>query len=190
MLILASSSPYRRALLEQLRIPFATEAPHLDETPHPSESPRATSLRLARQKAQKVALQHPEDLIIGCDQVAVLGDEIMDKPLTHERAVAQLQRASGQLMVFHTALCLLNARTGNLQQDCILVQVRYRTLDSRQIERYLQTDRPYDCAGSTKIEAFGITIVDSVDCHDPTALVGLPLITLTRLLAQEGILLP
>lgn len=190
MLILASSSPYRRALLEQLGIPFVAAAPHLDETPQPAESPRATSLRLARQKAQKIALLHPTDLIIGCDQVAVLGNEIMDKPLTHARAVDQLQRASGQLLVFHTALCLFNAATGNLQQECVPVQVRYRKLDSDQIERYLQTDRPYDCAGSTKIEAFGITIVESVDCHDPTALIGLPLITLTRLLAQEGIALP
>ncbi len=114
----------------------------------------------------------------------------MDKPLTHERAVEQLQRASGQEMVFHTALCLLNASTGNLQQDCVQVKVRYRPLDSRQIERYVRADRPYDCAGSTKIEALGITIVESVDCHDPTALIGLPLITLTRMLAQENICLP
>ncbi len=190
MLILASSSPYRRALLQQLGQPFVTDAPQLDETPLPGESPRATSQRLAREKAQKVGQRHPQDLIIGCDQVAVLGADIMDKPVTHERAVAQLQRASGQLMQFHTALCLLNARTGQLHQECLLVQVRYRTLDAGQIERYLRTDRPYDCAGSTKIEAFGITIVESVDCPDPTALIGLPLITLTRLLAQEGISLP
>ncbi len=189
-LVLASSSAYRRELLSRLRLPFQAVSPHLDESPLPGEAPLTTCERLAQEKARKVAQTHPQALIVGSDQIALLHGELVGKPGNHANAVRQLQQASGQEMTFHTALCLLNAQTGHLQQDRVVVTVRYRTLDSEQIERYLAADQPYDCAGSGRIETLGITLVEWVKSDDPTALIGLPLISLTGMLQREGIALP
>ncbi len=190
MLVLASGSPYRRELLSRLKLPFQVAPPDVDESPRPGESPVDTCLRLAEDKARKVAERWPNALIIGSDQVATLKGEVIGKPGGHEMALRQLRQASGQDMTFHTSLCLLNAMTGHLQTECVNVKVRYRSLSEAQIERYLQLDQPYDCAGSGRIETLGITLVEWVQSDDPTALIGLPLITLTTLLQREGIQLP
>lgn len=189
-LILASGSPYRRELLSRLQLPFETIAPNLDETPLMGETAMDTCARLSLAKAQKVAADHPNALIIGSDQVALLDGRLVGKPGTHEVAQQQLRQASGREMSFHTALCLLNANTGVAQQARVDVQVRYRTLTDDEIERYLQADKPYDCAGSGRIETLGITLVEYVRSEDPTALIGLPLIALTHMLRQEGVALP
>jgi len=189
-LILASSSPYRRELLSRLQLPFQAVAPNLDETPLMGETAMDTCARLSLAKAQKVAESHPKALIIGSDQVALLDGRLVGKPGTHEVAQQQLRQASGREMSFHTALCLLNASTGVAQQTRVDVQVRYRTLTDDEIERYLQADKPYDCAGSGRIETLGIALVEYVRSEDPTALIGLPLIALTHMLRQEGVALP
>jgi len=189
-LVLASSSAYRRELLSRLLLPFEALSPHLDESPLPGETPLATCERLAQEKARKIAQTHPRALIIGSDQIALLHGQLVGKPGNHANAVRQLQQASGQEMTFHTALCLLNAETGRLQQDRVVVTVQYRTLSTDQIERYLAADQPYDCAGSGRIETLGITLVAWVKSDDPTALIGLPLISLTNMLHNEGVALP
>ncbi len=190
MLVLASGSPYRRELLSRLKLPFQVAPPDVDESPLSGELPKDTCLRLAVDKARKIAESWPNAMVIGSDQVATLKGEVIGKPGNHERALQQLRRASGQDMTFHTALCLLNALTGHLQVECVDVKVRYRSLSEAQIERYLRLDKPYDCAGSGRIETLGITLVEWVQSDDPTALVGLPLITLTTMLQREGIELP
>ncbi len=189
-LILASSSAYRKALLTRLTIHFSTCAPDIDERPLPGEAPPATALRLAQTKTQAVAQREPQALVIGSDQVAVMEGITLGKPGDHLKAAAQLHAMSGRTVVFHTALCLLNAATGRLQTANVPTTVRFRTLDALQIERYLQHDQPYDCAGSAKIEALGIALVEHVASDDPTALIGLPLITLVTQLRNEGVLLP
>lgn len=189
-LILASSSPYRRELLSRLQLPFQAVAPNLDETPLMGETAMDTCARLSLAKAQKVAESHPNALIIGSDQVALLDGRLVGKPGTHEVAQQQLRQASGREMSFHTALCLLNASTGVAQQTRVDAQVRYRTLTDDEIERYLRADTPYDCAGSGRIETLGIALVDYVRSDDPTALIGLPLIALAHMLRQEGVALP
>ena len=189
-LILASSSPYRKELLSRLRLPFRCESPHLDESPLPSESPEATCERLARAKAERIARSHPDALVIGSDQVAVLKGRPLGKPGNHENALRQLREASGQEAVFHTAVCLLNAATGHSQLERVPVTVRYRSFGEEEIGRYLAADQPYDCAGSGRIETLGITLVEWERSDDPTALVGLPLIALSRMLRAEGFLLP
>ena len=189
-LVLASTSAYRKMLLERLHLPFDTDRPETDEAPLPGEAPAATAERLAAEKARAVAARWPDALIIGSDQVAYLGSEVFGKPGTEARAVAQLQRMRGQTVVVHTALALLNTRTGHLQVEGIPTQVRFRNLSDDEIRRYVAKEQPLDCAGSAKSEGLGITLLDAMPGEDPTALIGLPLIALSRMLRAEGLELP
>ena len=189
-LVLGSSSPYRRELLARLRQPFTTAAPQVDETPRAHETPRALALRLALAKAREVASRHPQAIVIGSDQVADLAGQPLGKPGTHPRAVAQLRQMSGQTVVFQTALAVVGAATGFEQTDLAAVEVRFRALGDAEIERYLQAEQPYDCAGSAKSEGLGIALLEAIHSDDPTALVGLPLIRTARLLRAAGLQLP
>ncbi len=189
-LVLASTSAYRKSLLERLQIPFETARPDTDESPLPGEHPAATAERLAAEKARAVAHAWPDALIIGSDQVAYLGDEVFGKPGTEARAIAQLQRMRGQTVVFHTALALLNTRSGHLQVEGVPTQVRFRDLSDAEIRRYVAKERPLDCAGSAKSEGLGIALLEAMPGEDPTALIGLPLIALSRMLRAEGLELP
>lgn len=186
-LLLASTSPYRRMLLERLELPFACLAPGTDETPRAGETPRELVARLALAKAAAVALREPGTLVIGSDQVAVLDGAILGKPGTHERAREQLVQASGRTVTFLTGLCLLDADGGGTQLEVVETVVRFRALLPQQIECYLRRERPYDCAGSFKSEGLGIALFDAMAGDDPNALVGLPLIALTRMLDAEGV---
>ncbi|CAH9018699.1 Maf family protein [Candidatus Nitrosacidococcus sp. I8] len=185
-LILASSSPYRAALLKRLNIPFKCYSPHIDETPLPQETPQQLSGRLAQQKAQVVREQFPQGLIIGSDQVASIDEKILGKPETHERAVTQLKAATGKKMIFYTGLCLLNGKTGQMELIIEPFCVYFRSLTQEQIENYLQQEQPYDCAGSFKAEGLGIALFDRLEGSDPNALIGLPLIQLVTLLNKMG----
>lgn len=189
-LVLASTSTYRRELLGRLGIPFETAAPAADESPLPHETPPATALRLAEAKARAVCTQYPEALIIGSDQVAHIGFEIFGKPGNHHNALRQLRRLSGQAVDFVTGLCLLNARTGSVHLRNVITRVTFREMTDDVIERYLRIERPYNCAGSAKSEGLGIALIARMECDDPTALIGLPLIALCDMLAQEGLALP
>ena len=189
-LVLASTSAYRKMLLERLHLPFDTDRPETDETFLFGEAPAATAERLAAEKARAVAGRWPDALVIGSDQVAHLGDEVFGKPGTEARAIAQLQRMRGQTVVFHTALAVLNTRTGHLQVEGIPTQVRFRNLSDDEIRRYVAKEQPLDCAGSAKSEGLGITLLDAMPGEDPTALIGLPLIALSRMLRAEGLELP
>lgn len=189
-LVLASTSAYRRELLQRFGLPFEVARPDIDESPLPGETPQATAERLAVEKARAVAGQFEDALIIGSDQVAHMGDTRFGKPGTVERAVAQLQSMSGRTVVFHTALAVLNTRSGHVQLDAVPTQVRFRTLGDDEIVRYVNKERPLDCAGSAKSEGLGITLLDALAGDDPNALVGLPLIALARMLRNEGIALP
>ena len=186
-LILASTSPYRRALLGRLRLAFEIRSPAIDESRLPGEAPVAVALRLAAAKASAIAIDCPDALVIGCDQVAVLDGECLGKPGTHERAVAQLKAMSGREVVFHTAVALLNTATGALQVENVPSTVGFRRIADIEIERYLVVEQPFDCAGSAKIEALGIALVEYVRSDDPSALIGLPLIRLTSMLRQEAV---
>jgi septum formation protein len=187
VLVLASSSPYRRMLLDRLRIPYSTTSPELDETPLPGEPPVQTALRLAEAKARAVAVRFPGAIVIGSDQVAVLDGNPLGKPGTHEAAHAQLMTMRGRSVVFHTALCVLDAGSGTCRTADVPTTVRFREYSDAQAERYLELDKPYDCAGSAKIEAMGIALVEEVVSTDPTALIGLPLIALVSLLREAGV---
>lgn len=189
-LILASSSPYRAELLARLGLPFIQDRPDIDETALPGETPSATTLRLAMEKARHVARRHPGHLVIGSDQLASLHGRAIGKPLTRERAASQLRELSGQHLVFHTALCVWDARDDSHQLADTPCEVTYRELDEDTITRYLARELALDCAGATKIEGLGITLTTSVRCDDPTALIGLPLIRLIDFLHARGILLP
>jgi len=189
-LVLASTSRYRRELLARLRLPFTVAAPGVDETPLPQEAPTQLALRLAQAKARAVAAAHPAALIIGSDQVAAIGDKLLNKPGDHANAVRQLQVMRGQPVSFFTALCLLNAQSGRIQTGVVTVVAHMRDYSDAQIERYLALEQPYDCAGSARIEDLGIALVARLECEDPTALVGLPLIRLCDMLRNEGIVLP
>lgn len=186
-LILASTSRYRRELLQRLRWPFEALAPEVDEQAQPAEAPAALARRLALEKARAVAARHPDALVIGSDQVAELDGEAIGKPGTHARAVAQLRRMRGRAVVFHTAVAVVCQASGHEQVDLAPVRVRFRDLDDASIETYLQLEQPYDCAGSAKCETLGITLLDAIDSDDPTALVGLPLIRTARMLRQAGL---
>jgi septum formation protein len=186
-LILASSSAYRRELLGRLRLPFEAMSPDIDETPHPGETPDATALRLAVEKARAIAAAHPDALVIGSDQVATLDGEQIGKPGDHARALAQLQKMRGREVVFHTALCLWDARTGTHQLENVQTFVTFRDLLDAELDAYLRIEQPYDCAGSAKNEALGIAILERIDSLDPTALTGLPLIALTSMLRRAGV---
>jgi septum formation protein len=189
-IVLASTSPYRRTLLERLQIPFATAAPNVDETPLKGETPEALCARLAAAKAQAVQPDWPDALIIGSDQVAVVGSALLNKPGDHATAVDQLMRMRGNAVNFFTALCVLNSRTTRRQTVIVPVTVHMRELSDVEIERYLRAERPYDCAGSARIEGLGISLVARLECDDPTALIGLPLIELCAMLRNEGVNLP
>lgn len=185
-LVLASTSIYRTELLSRLGLPFITAAPDVDETPQADEPPPALVRRLAEDKARAVAAYHPKALIIGSDQVATVAGHVLGKPGTHERAAAQLQLASGRRLEFVTGLCLLDAASGRAQVDVVSFGVRFRTLSEQQIENYLRREQPYHCAGSFKSEGLGIALCEGFEGDDPTALIGLPLIRLVRLLEQFG----
>ena len=189
-LVLASTSRYRQELLGRLGIAFETAAPGIDESPVAGETPPMLALRLACAKAQAAQAAYPDALIIGCDQVAVVGATLLNKPGTHARSVEQLTRMSGKPVTFFTALCLLNARTMRRQSAIVPVTVHMRELGMDQIERYLRVERPYDCAGSARIEGLGIALVARLEGDDPTALIGLPLIRLCDMLKIEGVELP
>lgn len=186
-LILGSSSLYRRALLERLGLPFSCVSPNVDETPRKRELPAATANRLALAKAQAVAVSYPRALIIASDQVADLDGTPLGKPGNHSNALRQLQLMRGKRVVFHTALCVLEAASGRQQLEMVPTTVLFRDLSDAQIERYLQREQPYDCAGSAKIESLGVALVTHIDSADPTALIGLPLIALVSMLQHEGV---
>jgi len=186
-IVLASTSPYRRDLLARLQVPFEVKSPQVDETARPGEGARDAALRLAQAKARAVAPSFPGALIIGSDQVAVLQGAHLGKPGGHEQAVAQLRAMRAKSVVFHTALALLNTASGVLQVDEVPTTVRFRDYSDREIERYLEREQPYDCAGSARIEGLGIVLVESVSGADPSALIGLPLIRLAAMLRAEGV---
>ena len=187
MLLLASTSVYRRELLVRLGLPFEVFSPMVDETPLPAEAPQSTALRLAEAKARAGASALPGALVIGSDQVAEVDGERLDKPGEHARAVQQLTLLSGRSAMFHTAVALLNTQTGAIRKQLVPTRVYFRSLNSRQIEAYLRRERPYDCAGSAKSEGLGIALIRSIEGSDPTALIGLPLIALTEMLSAEGV---
>ncbi len=189
-LVLGSTSRYRRELLQRFGLPFDVVGPHVDETPQPNEAPAALAQRLALAKAQAVAAQRPEAIVIGSDQVADLHGQPLGKPGTHERAVAQLHQMSGQTVLFQTAVAVVCAATGLAACELAVVRVVFRDLTDTEIERYLRAEQPYDCAGSAKSEGLGITLLDHIDNDDPTALIGLPLIRTARLLRLAGLQLP
>ena len=186
-LVLASTSIYRSELLARLRIPYKTAAPDVDETPLPGENAKQTSWRLSRAKAQAVSAYYPDALIIGSDQVALLGEQQLAKPLTHDNAVKQLRAMRGQTVTFYTALTLLNASNGDMQTEVAINRVNYRELTDMQIESYLHKEQPYHCAGSTKSEGLGIALITSMEGDDPNALVGLPLTLLVDMLLRQGV---
>jgi septum formation protein len=186
-IVLASTSRYRRELLERLRLAFDVEAPQVDEASLEGEAPRATALRLAIAKAEVVQSRRPGTVVIGSDQVAEIDGAALGKPLSHSAALAQLERMQGKQVVFHTALAVIGPRPEALQADNVPTTVLMRTLPRAALERYLRLDEPYDCAGAAKIESLGIALVASVESTDPTALIGLPLIRLTEMLANAGV---
>ena len=186
-LVLGSGSIYRRELLQRLQIPFEVYSPDIDETPLPGEMPGATALRLAASKARAAAEAYPDALIIGADQVAVLENTLLGKPLTHENAVRQLRLLRGKEVTFHTALSLFNSRSARMQTRLIPSHVKFRELSDQQIENYLAREQPYHCAGSAKSEGLGIALIERITGDDPNALIGLPLIALVEMLADEGI---
>lgn len=203
-LVLGSSSPYRQELLARLGLPFQVCKPDIDESPRAGEAPEATALRLAREKAQAVARQNPDSLVIGSDQVATLDGMQIGKPGTHDKALRQLQAMRGRRVVFHTALCLLDARAGadastdaqaaagersaeDMQLACVPTFVTFRDLADAELDAYLRIEQPYDCAGSAKNEGLGIALLEKIESEDPTALTGLPLIALTTMLRRAGV---
>lgn len=186
-LILGSSSPFRAELLSKLNLAFSTASPDIDETPLDNETPFALVKRLAEQKAATIAKQHPNALIIGSDQVAILNGTILGKPGNHQNAFTQLRAASGQTVQFLTGLALLNSETGRMQSLVEPFEVTFKTLADAQIQFYLETEQPYQCAGSFKSEGFGITLFKQLRGDDPNSLIGLPLIQLVTLLHNEGI---
>ena len=188
-LILASSSVYRRELLERLHIPFTVLSPDVDETALPNESPETTALRLAQSKALKIGEAHPDTLIIGCDQVATLDNIQLGKPLTHDNAVKQLCLMRGRIVSFHSALCLYNSKSRNMQAEVVTYEVKFRDLSDVEIENYLLKEQPYHCAGSAKSEGLGIAIIEWMRGDDPNALIGLPLIKLIDMLKSEGVVI-
>jgi len=189
LLVLASTSIYRSELLKRLQLPFETASPNVDETPLPNESARATSMRLSQEKARAVADHYPEALIIGSDQVAQLEGQQLGKPLTYDNAVRQLRFMRGKTTSFHTALTLLNSKTGNMQTGVAENHVTLRNLSDSEIEGYLLKEQPYHCAGSAKSEGLGIALMSKMTGDDPNALIGLPLILLVDMLRRENVTL-
>ena len=186
-LILGSTSAYRRELLARLHIPFEVAAPDVDETPLAGEAPRALAERLALAKARAVATQYPQAVVIGSDQVADLNGLNLNKPGTHDKAVAQLRQMRGQTVFFRTAVAVVCSESGFEQLSLASVCVKFRDLTDEEIENYLQIEKPYDCAGSAKSEGLGIALLQSIDSDDPTALIGLPLIRTCQMIRAAGI---
>ncbi|MEW8014741.1 MAG: septum formation inhibitor Maf [Candidatus Sedimenticola endophacoides] len=189
-LVLGSTSPFRREILAKLGLAFRTAAPEIDESRRAGESPRELVSRLALEKARAVADAHPQSLVIGSDQVACNGGEILGKPGDRTSAIAQLSNASGRVVSFYTGLCLLNTASGGSQVVCDPFHVHFRQLSMEQIERYLDIEQPYNCAGSFKSEGLGISLFTRLEGDDPNSLIGLPLIRLIEMLEAEGIHLP
>jgi septum formation protein len=185
--VLASTSPFRRALLERLGILFTAEAPQVDESRQPDEPPEDLVVRLAQAKVRAVAEAHPGSLIIGSDQVACVDGAVLGKPGDRERAIEQLSRASGKVVTFYTGLCLLNVATGRSSSLCEPYRVHFRHLSPEQIAGYVDRERPFNCAGSFKSEGLGIALFERLDGDDPNALIGLPLIRLVGMLEAEGL---
>lgn len=189
-LVLGSTSRYRRDALSRLDLPFEVASPDVDETPLPGEAPEALALRLALAKARAVATRHPESVVIGSDQVADLHGQPLGKPGHHAAAVAQLQAMRGHTVIFHTAVCVVCAASGFEAVENVPVRVGFRDLSDAEIERYLQAEQPYDCAGSAKSEGLGIALLRFIDSRDNTALVGLPLIATCDMLRRAGLTVP
>ena len=185
-LILASTSVYRRQMLERLHLPFTVIASCVDEVALPGETPQHLACRLALAKAHAVALEHPQSVVIGSDQVADLNGTALGKPGTHTRAIEQLQRMRGQTVVFQTAVAVVCIASGFSKTELAQVKVQFKYLSDTQIEHYLLAEQPYDCAGSAKSEGLGIALLARIDNDDPTALVGLPLIRTCQLLESAG----
>jgi MAF protein len=184
-IILASSSPYRRAILDKLQIPFQYQAPDVEESPKANEDASTMASRLAIAKAKSVAKHYTDGLIIGSDQVACIEGKKLGKPGNHEAAHSQLIEASGKSVMFYTGLCVINAQTNELHHLVEPFEVKFKTLSASQIERYLRKEQPYDCAGSFKCEGLGIVLFEELKGRDPNALVGLPLIGLCELFAKH-----
>ena len=187
LLILASTSPYRRELLQRLRLPFEVCSPEVDEAAQPGESPATMARRLALAKAQAVALRFPQAVVIGADQVADVDGLSVGKPGTHDRAVAQLRQMSGRTIVFQTAVAVVRPATGYARVELAAVRVSFRDLSEAEIEHYLRLEQPYDCAGSAKCETLGIALLSAIESDDPTALIGLPLIRTCAMLRGAGL---
>lgn len=186
-LILASTSRYRRELLERLALPFFVAAPGVDEAALPGETPEQTALRLAEAKARAVAARYPDALVIGSDQIADCSGEAIGKPGSRPRASEQLRLLSGKTVIFHTALAVVDAASGRCRSALVDVASTLRTLSTEEIDAYLDREEPYDCAGSVRSEGLGIALFERIQSDDPTALIGLPLIALTRMLRDEGV---
>jgi septum formation protein len=186
-IVLASTSPFRKSVLEKLGLPFDCHAPEVDETPRAGETPAQLVERLSIAKAQAVAAHYKQGLVIGSDQVAVIDNEILGKPGDHENAVAQLERASGKTVTFLTGLALVNAGSGSIQAEVVPFKVVFRQLTHPQIVNYLNAEHPYNCAGSFKSEGLGIALFERLEGDDPNTLIGLPLIHLIRMLEKEGV---
>ncbi|NAW85544.1 Maf family protein [Photobacterium halotolerans] len=186
-LLLASTSPFRRSLLEKFGLPFDCASPNIDETPLPDESAEALVTRLAAAKARACRAEHPSHLIIGSDQVCVINGKIVGKPHTAEQACAQLAAASGQTVTFYTGLCVYNAQTGNSDVICEPFHVHFRTLTLAEIQHYVEREQPLQCAGSFKSEGLGIALFERLEGRDPNTLIGLPLISLREMLSRQGI---
>jgi septum formation protein len=189
-IILASSSIYRKSMLERLNLGFEIAIPNIDETAKEDELPSQLVMRLSCQKAKKIGESHANALIIGSDQVACLDRQVLGKPGSRENAIRQLQRMSGQTIIFFTGLCLFNSESKESQSAIIPYEVCFRAINNDEIKRYLDMDSPYDCAGSFKSEKSGITLIKKMRGDDPTALMGLPLISLTEMLRNEGVIIP
>jgi MAF protein len=189
-LILGSTSPFRRTLLDKLGLPFDTVAPEVDEQQRPGEAPEALVIRLAEAKARAAAAGRGDALVIGSDQVACIDGDILGKPGNRENAIDQLQRAAGQAVTFHTGLCLYNSQSDRAQVVCEPFRVHFRPLERAQIARYVDAEQPFNCAGSFKSEGYGITLFERLEGDDPNSLIGLPLIRLVQMLGNERITLP
>ena len=189
-LILASSSVYRKELLSRLRIPFTCHSPNINEDPLPNETTDELIERLAHQKAEAIALQHPDAWVIGSDQVADFNGVAIGKPGTHEKALAQLKMMQGKTVEFKTGVCLMQLKSHRAAYICIPTKVSFHELDDATLEQYLHAEKPYDCAGSAKSEGLGIMLLSKIKSHDPTALIGLPLIALSGLLRSVGYSIP
>lgn len=189
-LVLASTSAYRKQLIERLGVPFTVAAPNVDESPLPGESAVDLVARLARSKAEVVARRHTNSLVVGSDQLAMCGRDVLGKPGSGERAIAQLKSLSGHRVVFNTAVHVVHSDSGANEGHLDVTTVHFRRLTEEEIRRYVTRDKPYDSAGGFKVEALGISLFDRVDSHDPTALIGLPLIWLAAALRRHGFTVP